>query len=74
MWDIDHFTPTINLPQTAILGMGRIQDEPIVVEGKVVPGKTLSLSLTFDHRVIDGAPAARWLQQLSMLIEQGMEA
>ncbi|MCH2115368.1 MAG: 2-oxo acid dehydrogenase subunit E2 [Pirellulales bacterium] len=55
-FDIDYFTPIINLPQTAILGVGRIADEPVVVEGKVVAGKTMALSLTFDHRVVDGGP------------------
>jgi len=73
MFDIDFFTPIINLPQAAILGVGRITDEPIVVESQVVPGKVLSLSLTFDHRVIDGAPAARWLQRLTQWIRQPLE-
>lgn len=73
MFDIDYFTPIINLPQTAILGIGRIADEPVVSGGQVVPGKTLSLSLTFDHRVIDGAPAARWLQRLAGMIRQVRE-
>ncbi|MFT5523994.1 MAG: pyruvate dehydrogenase E2 component (dihydrolipoamide acetyltransferase) [Pirellulaceae bacterium] len=67
---IDYFTPIINFPQTAILGIGRIADEPVVCGDKVVAGKTLSLSLTFDHRVIDGAPAARWLQRLATAIRQ----
>ena len=70
IFDIDHFTPIINLPQAAILGIGRVVDEPIVDQGRVVPGKTLSLSLTFDHRVIDGAPAARWLQGFAKLIRE----
>ena len=70
MFDIDSFTPIINLPQTAILGIGRIAEEPVVAGEKVVPGKTLTLSLTFDHRVIDGAPAARWLQRLAQMIER----
>ncbi len=61
---VDAFTPILNLPQAAILGVGRIVDEPIVRNGEVVAGKTLTLSLTFDHRVLDGAPAARWLQRL----------
>jgi len=71
MFDVDHFTPIINLPQTAILGIGRIAAEPVIAGDKVVPGKTLALSLTFDHRVIDGAPAARWLQRLVKMIETG---
>ncbi len=69
MFDIDFFTPIINLPQSAILGIGRIVREPVVVGDQVVPGYRLGLSLTFDHRVVDGAPAARWLQRLSQMIE-----
>lgn len=70
MHGIDFFTPILNLPQSAILGIGRIVREPIVQEDAIVPGETLALSLTFDHRVIDGAPAARWLKGLSQLIQQ----
>ncbi len=66
---IEFFTPIINLPQTAALGVGRIAEEPVIEDGRVALGKTLSLSLTFDHRVIDGAPAARWLQRLGAAIE-----
>ncbi|MFN9912981.1 MAG: 2-oxo acid dehydrogenase subunit E2, partial [Pirellulaceae bacterium] len=58
------FTPILNLPQAAILGIGRIIEEPVVRDGRLEVGLTLTLSLTFDHRVIDGAPAARWLQLL----------
>ncbi|MEZ6061373.1 MAG: dihydrolipoamide acetyltransferase family protein [Planctomycetaceae bacterium] len=65
---IDLFTPIINRPQSAILGIGRIISEPVIRENEIVAGKTLSLSLTFDHQVIDGAPAAEWLQQLSARI------
>jgi pyruvate dehydrogenase E2 component (dihydrolipoamide acetyltransferase) len=64
MFGIEAFTPILNLPQAGILGIGRIVEEPIVCAGQLVAGKTLSLSLTFDHRVVDGAPAARWLQLL----------
>jgi pyruvate dehydrogenase E2 component (dihydrolipoamide acetyltransferase) len=70
MFDIDYFTPIINLPQAAILGIGRIAREPIVVGDKVVPGYRLGLSLTFDHRIVDGGPAARWLQRLATMIQQ----
>ena len=62
---IDHFTPVINLPQAGILGIGRIIEEPVLENGAVVPGSTMSLSLTFDHQVLDGAPAAGWLQKLA---------
>jgi pyruvate dehydrogenase E2 component (dihydrolipoamide acetyltransferase) len=64
MLGVDAFTPVLNLPQAAILGVGRIIEEPVVQNGQVMVGKTLTLSLTFDHRVLDGAPAARWLQRL----------
>ncbi len=69
MYGIDAFTPVLNLPQAAILGVGRIVKEPVVRGDAVVVGETLSLSLTFDHRVVDGAPAARWLQRLTQLIQ-----
>lgn len=64
MYGIDAFTPVLNLPQAAILGIGRIVSEPVVRSGSIVAGQSITLSLTFDHRVTDGAPAARWLQRL----------
>ncbi len=64
MFGIDAFTPILNLPQAGILGIGRIVEEPIVRAGLIEVGHTLTLSLTFDHRVVDGTPAARWLKQL----------
>ncbi len=69
-YGIDSFTPIINLPQSAILGVGRIAREPVVLNGEVVPGETMSLSLTFDHRVIDGAPAARFLERVCQLLAE----
>jgi pyruvate dehydrogenase E2 component (dihydrolipoamide acetyltransferase) len=73
MFDVDFFTPIINLPQSAILGVGRIVREPIVVGDKVEPGDRLGLSLTFDHRIVDGGPAARWLQRLGRIIQHPLE-
>jgi pyruvate dehydrogenase E2 component (dihydrolipoamide acetyltransferase) len=70
MFGIDAFTPIIHLPQCAVLGVGRIIQEPAVWEGAVVPRERMLLSLTFDHRVVDGAPAARFLQTLTGCIEQ----
>lgn len=66
---IDAFTPIVNLPQSAILGMGRIRPAPAVVDGRIEARHQLVLSLTFDHRVLDGAPAARFLQSLARCIE-----
>jgi pyruvate dehydrogenase E2 component (dihydrolipoamide acetyltransferase) len=60
----DAFTPIVNPPQCAILGVGRIVDKPVAVAGQVEIRPMLWLSLTFDHRIVDGAPAARFLQQL----------
>jgi pyruvate dehydrogenase E2 component (dihydrolipoyllysine-residue acetyltransferase) len=70
MFGIDAFTPIIPLPQCAILGVGRIVREPAVVDDKIVPRDLVTLSLTFDHRVLDGAPAARFLETVRRLIEQ----
>jgi pyruvate dehydrogenase E2 component (dihydrolipoyllysine-residue acetyltransferase) len=61
----DAFTPIVNPPQCAILGVGRTVDKPTVVDGQVTVCPTMWLSLTFDHRIVDGAPAARFLQALA---------
>jgi pyruvate dehydrogenase E2 component (dihydrolipoamide acetyltransferase) len=66
---IDAFTPIIHLPQCAVLGIGRIVREPAVVGDAMVPRERMTLSLTFDHRVVDGAPAARFLDTLRRAIE-----
>ncbi len=58
---IDAFTPLLNPPQTAILGMGRARARPAVVGGLIVPRTLLVLSLTFDHQAVDGVPAAAFL-------------
>jgi pyruvate dehydrogenase E2 component (dihydrolipoamide acetyltransferase) len=63
-YGVDAFTPIINPPQSAILGVGRIQDRPVARDGQLVVGKTCVLSLTFDHRVADGVPAARLLDDV----------
>lgn len=66
---VDAFTPIINLPECAILGVGRIERRPAVLNDQVVIRDQITLSLTFDHRLVDGAPAARFLQTLAGLIE-----
>ena len=66
---IDAFTPIINVPETAILGLGAIRREPVVLDdGGIVSRHQLTLSLTFDHRILDGAPAARFLQDIATAI------
>lgn len=69
MFGVDGFQGIINPPQAAILCVGGIQEVPVVKKGEVVPGKTLTLSLSADHRVIDGADAARFLQELRKILE-----
>jgi pyruvate dehydrogenase E2 component (dihydrolipoamide acetyltransferase) len=66
---VDAFTPIINYPQCAVLGVGRIQRRPAVEGDRVIAREEVTLSLTFDHRIVDGAPAARFLQTLSRLVE-----
>lgn len=69
MFGITEFIAVINPPQGAILAVGGIQNEAIVKEDKVVPGKTLSLTLSCDHRVIDGTEAALFLKTLKEILE-----
>ena len=69
--EIDFFTPLINPPQCAVLGVGRLNKEWIVGEGnQPIACTMLPLSLTFDHRLVDGAPAARFLQRVKKYVEQ----
>ena len=70
MAGIAGFTPIINWPECAVLGVGRIMKEPVVKEAQVVIGDRLWLSLTFDHRIVDGAPAARFLEAVRGRIER----
>ena len=70
MFGIDAFTPVLNLPECAILGVGRIQPQPSVVGAQIVVRQKMWLSLTFDHRLVDGGPAARFLQRVTQLIEK----
>jgi len=68
---IEAFTPIINYPETAILGLGAILREPVALDdGTLTSRQQMSLSLTFDHRILDGAPAARFLQTLRLRIEE----
>jgi pyruvate dehydrogenase E2 component (dihydrolipoamide acetyltransferase) len=69
MFGIDSFTPIINLPECAILGVGRIKTQPAFVGDQVVARQMVWFSLTFDHRLVDGAPAARFMQRVVQLIE-----
>lgn len=72
MFGIDAFTPLIKLPECAILGLGRIVARPVVTDElteTIAVRRMMTLSLTFDHRLVDGGPAARFLQRIVQLIE-----
>ena len=69
-YDIDAFTPVINLPEAARLGVGRIAPKVVVRDGQMVIRQMVTLSLAFDHRLVDGAPAARFLQYIKQLVEE----
>jgi pyruvate dehydrogenase E2 component (dihydrolipoamide acetyltransferase) len=66
---VESFTPVINPPQTCILGVCTLEDKIKVVNGEVTPYKSMGLSLTFDHRALDGAPAAMFLKELCTVLE-----
>ncbi|NPV09524.1 MAG: 2-oxo acid dehydrogenase subunit E2 [Anaerolineae bacterium] len=74
MFEIDVFTPIINVPEVAILGVGRIAERPMVHQGAIVARPTVVLSLTADHRLVDGAPGARFLQRVKQLVEDPLLA
>ncbi len=72
MFGIDEFSAVINPPEGAILAVGQVRDVPVVSEGAVVPGKRLAMTLSCDHRVIDGAVGAAFLAELRTLLEHPM--
>ena len=70
MYGIEAFQAILNTPETGILAVGAVQKLPAVDGDAVVIRPVMQLTLTFDHRVVDGAPAARFLHRLKMLLEQ----
>lgn len=69
MFGVDVFTPIINPPEAAILGIGRITEKPIVINKEIMVKPMSYLSLSFDHRIIDGAPAAEFLSRIKNILE-----
>jgi pyruvate dehydrogenase E2 component (dihydrolipoamide acetyltransferase) len=69
MYGVEEFAAIINPPQAAILAVGAVRDEPVVEDGAVVPGKVMALTLSVDHRPVDGVVAARWLGVLVDLLQ-----
>jgi pyruvate dehydrogenase E2 component (dihydrolipoamide acetyltransferase) len=72
MFGIDEFSAVINPPEGAILAIGRARDEPVVKDGVVRPGKKIAMTLSCDHRVVDGAVGASFLAELRELLERPM--
>ena len=70
MFGIDEFTAIINAPDSCILAIGGIEKVPVVKDGQIVPGNIMKVTLTCDHRVVDGAMGAAFLQTLKSLLEE----
>ena len=68
MFGIKSFDAVINPPQAAILAVGGIQEKPVVEEGRIIIGHTMHVTLSLDHRVIDGAEGAKFLNTLKQLL------
>ena len=73
MFGVESFTPIINQPDAAILGVCSVEDELALEEGNVVQKKKMKISLTYDHRLLDGAVAAKFQQEIKKLLENPME-
>jgi pyruvate dehydrogenase E2 component (dihydrolipoamide acetyltransferase) len=69
MYDVKMFLPIINPPEAAILAAGSIEEKPAIMNGQIVTRPTMTLTLAYDHRIIDGAPAARFLRKIKETIE-----
>jgi pyruvate dehydrogenase E2 component (dihydrolipoamide acetyltransferase) len=67
---VDNFTPILRPPETGILGIGRVVKKAVVIEDEIVIRSMMGLSLTFDHRVVDGSPASEFLNLLCRYLEQ----
>lgn len=70
MFGIEEFTAIINPPDACIMAVGAIQDVPVVKNGQVVPGKVMKVTLSCDHRVVDGATGAAFLQSFKTMLEE----
>ena len=69
MFGIEEFTAIINPPNACILAVGAIREEPVVEDGEVVPGKRMKVTLSSDHRIVDGVSAAKFLNTLKRMLE-----
>jgi pyruvate dehydrogenase E2 component (dihydrolipoamide acetyltransferase) len=70
MFGIEEFTAIINPPDACILAVGGIKETPVVKSGEVVPGNTMKVTLSCDHRVVDGVIGSAFLQTLKQMLEE----
>ena len=73
MYDVEHFIAIINPPEAGILAVGSARQVPVVKDGQVVPGWRMKATISVDHRVSDGAEAARFLQALAPYLEEPIQ-
>ena len=73
MYDVEFFTPIINPPEAAILGVGRIIEKLVLVDGNIATKPVMMLSLSYDHRIVDGAPASEFLRKVKEKVEKSLE-
>ncbi|OIO72867.1 MAG: hypothetical protein AUJ85_09175 [Elusimicrobia bacterium CG1_02_37_114] len=73
MYDIDTFIAIINPPEVGILAIGKIKESPVVQDGKIMAAQTMKVSLSADHRVVDGATGAQFLKRLKQILEVGSD-
>jgi pyruvate dehydrogenase E2 component (dihydrolipoamide acetyltransferase) len=73
MHGIDFFTAIINPPQVGILAVGKVREAPVVEGGKVVPGLVMTVTLSADHRAVDGLRGAEFLESIRKALEEGLE-
>ncbi|MCK5593220.1 2-oxo acid dehydrogenase subunit E2 [Candidatus Bathyarchaeota archaeon] len=72
MYGVEFFIPIINPPEAAILAVGRVVEKPVVVDGKIEIKPIMMLSLSYDHRIVDGAPASEFLRKVKKKIEKAV--
>jgi pyruvate dehydrogenase E2 component (dihydrolipoamide acetyltransferase) len=70
MFDVEEFSAIINPPEGAILAVGSVLEKPVVIEGEVRVGRRMKMTISCDHRVTDGAAAARFLQDVKRLLQE----
>jgi pyruvate dehydrogenase E2 component (dihydrolipoamide acetyltransferase) len=70
MYDVEEFSAIINPPEGAILAVGSVRQKPVVADGEIRAGRRMKMTISCDHRVMDGAMGARFLQDVKRLLEE----